>query len=402
MSIQHTGRNSTGVMVTGNNNVNNLGVVRNLGRRGIPITLLISNHPTMVGYSRYISEKLACPSPEQSEEQFISFLVTLGTQIDEKCIIIPTSDREVLALSKYKDELEQYYYLPIPSFEVVHKLVNKREFYQLLAQMSIPHPRTYFPEDISELKSIGREIKYPYIIKPAYMHLFTAKFGTKCFVIRSPQDLNNAIRKLENAGLDIIIQDIIPGKEHYSLLTYLNKRSEPIAICGWDKLRQYPPDFGQSSLCKSAWRSGPIDLAIQTLKAIKYHGIAEPEFKKDPRDGQYKFLEINARTSIPNALPAKCGVDIVYTAYSDIMGEYKGKSVSPQSGILWIHEFDDLLSCLKQIREGTLSVNEVIKSRRGKKVYATAAWDDSIPFFMTLFNLALAVLKRTYNLKSKL
>ncbi len=396
------GSHSVPVLIGGNNNVNNLGVARNLGRHGVPVILLDYERPSIARSSRYISKKLACPDPSESEIQFIDFLINQGKQTDEKYIIIPTNDAAVLALSRYQEELEQYYLLPIPSFKVVETLVNKKYFYQFLDQISVPHPRTYFPADVAELESIGREIEYPYIIKPVYSHLFDVEFATKCFVIKSTQDLNYAIKRLENKKLDVIMQEIIPGNEHYSLLTYFDRRAEPLAICGWDKLRQSPPDFGMSSsLCRSAWRAAPIEIATQILKVLKYHGIAEPEFKKDPRDGQYKFLEINARTSVPIALPAKCGVNIEYTAYLDILGQYHGNPVSPQSGILWINEITDLLSCIKQIREGKLGVKEVIKSHLGKKVYATAAWDDPLPFISSLYNFVWHHLKKRFAIKKR-
>jgi D-aspartate ligase len=383
------------VLIGGNNNVNNLGVARNLGRHGVPVILLDYERPSIARSSRYIHKRLACPNPSKSEIQYIDFLINYGKQMDEKCVILPTNDAAVLALSRYKEELEQYYLLPIPGFEVVETLVNKKLFYQFLDQVSIPHPRTYFPTDIANLESISHEIEFPYIIKPTYSHLFDAEFATKCFLIKSSQDLKNAVKRLENKDLDVFIQEIIPGNEHYSLLTYFNRRAEPLAICGWDKLKQFPPDFGMSSsLCKSVWRGAPICLAIQILKALKYHGIAEPEFKKDPRDGQYKFLEINARTSVPIALPARCGVNIEYTAYLDTIGRYNGNIVFPQGGILWINEITELVSCIKQIRKGKLNIREVVKSHLGKKVYATAAWDDPLPLVTSLYNFTRHYLEK--------
>jgi predicted ATP-grasp superfamily ATP-dependent carboligase len=242
-------------------------------------------------------------------------------------------------------------------------------------------------------------MEYPYIIKPACIHLFWPRFHTKCFVIHSYQELEDAAQRLENEDLEVMVQEIIPGKELYSLSTYFNKKSEPLAICGYDKLRQYPPDFGIGSIWRSAWRSGPIDLGIQVLKLLKYHGLAEPEFKRDPRDGKYKFLEINARSIMLNSLPTKCGADITYIAYLDTIGQYKGNSVSSQDGVLWIYEVFDLLSCLIQIKGGKLGVREIFKSFRGKKVLATATWDDPVPFFVFLFNLTRAGLKRLFRRK---
>jgi len=53
-------------------------------------------------------------------------------------MIVPTDDRDVLAFSKYKRELEQFYHLPVPAFETVQKLVNKKSFYKFLAEVNYP------------------------------------------------------------------------------------------------------------------------------------------------------------------------------------------------------------------------------------------------------------------------
>jgi len=198
---------------------------------------------------------------------------------------------------------------------------------------------------------------------------------------------------LRNKDLEVVMQEVIPGEEIYMFYTYFNKESEPLAVCGYDKLSQYPPDFGCGSLCKSMQRQTPIDLAIQVLKTIKYHGIAEPEFKRDLRNGEYKLLEINARTSTENRLPARCGVDIEYIAYLDTIGQYVEDSISPKNGILWIDEVGDLASCIIQLKEGRLGIREVFNSLRGKKEYAIFAWDDLMPFFISLLSLGFVILR---------
>ncbi|MFC1985411.1 hypothetical protein ACFLWC_00270 [Chloroflexota bacterium] len=384
--------NPTSVIVTGGNSINNLGVVRNLGRHGVPIVLLSADHVDMVRYSRYISKKITSPSLNKPETQFIDCLLDIGKQMNKKHMLIPTNDIEALILSRYRDDLEQFYILPMPSLKVIQKLVDKKRFYKLLDQLSIPHPKTYFPKDIAELKSIAEQIEYPYIIKPAYSHLFAKEFGSKNFAINSQHELNKAVEKLGRKDLEVVIQEIIPGNEIYMFYTYFNKDSEPVAICGYDKLRQYPPDFGSGSLCRSSQRHAPIDLAIQVLKAIKYYGIAEPEFKRDPRDGKYKLLEINARTTTESSLPPRCGVNIEYTAYLDATGQYVGNKISsPRDGILWVDEIGDLASCLKQWKDGKLGAREIISSFKGEKVYARAARDDPFPFFVSFLTLGFVV-----------
>ncbi len=397
MKLKNTRSNKVPVIVIGNDNINNLGVVRSLGRHGIPTILLSSNHQDIARYSRFTNQRLKFPDPKDSEDEFIEFLLDLGRTMEREAVIIPTNDAAVFALSRHKYKLEKYFLLPVPDFKIVEKLVNKRYFYQFLTQLSLPYPRTYFPADLNELKNIGEEIEYPYIIKPEYMHLFKAVFGAKLFLVDSPEKLSYVIEKLEQTNLDVFIQDIIPGNDHYSLLTYLNRESKPCAVCGWDKIRQDPPFFGNSSvLCKTEWREEPISLALQTLQTLRYYGIAEPEFKKDPRDNEYKFLEINARSSIPNALAAKCGADIIYTAYLDTIGKYNGNSLSPQSGILWIDEINDLRVCLKQILKKKLSIPGIFRIFKEKHTLALAAWDDPLPLFISLLDMLCYYFKQVF------
>ncbi|MBA7668763.1 hypothetical protein ES703_76878 [subsurface metagenome] len=392
IKMEYKSGHQVGVMVIGGGAGNALGVVRGLGRRGIPVLFLDSDRRHPARYSRSVDRRLVCPDPNESEIQFVDFLRDVAKRSRDKYMIIPAGDAEVIAISKHKEELQHFYLLPLPSFEVVNKLANKKEFYKLLNQMSVQHPRTYFPEDISELELIGRDIGYPYIVKPAYSHLFGKRFRTKCFLINSYEELTRAIEKLRDEKLEVVIQKIVPGKDIYAFCAFFNNRSEPIAVCGYDKIRQYPPDFGSGSLCKSAWRQVPINSAIKVLKGIRYQGIAESEFKKDPRDGEYKLLEINARTSLQNRLLSRCGVDVEYVAYLDTIGQFGGGSILPEEGILWIDEISNLLSCVVQLKAGRLRVREIVVSLGGKKEYATFAWGDPIPFFVHLSNLSSALL----------
>ena len=119
--------------------------------------------------------------------------------------------------------------------------------------MKIPHPKTYFPKNVIDLWLMGKEVDYPYIIKPAYSSTFQEEFGRKCFLINSSQELKRAVDKLRGKSFEVMVQEIIPGEETYEFYTYLNKQSDPLGICGWDRIRQYPPGFGTGSFCKSNW-----------------------------------------------------------------------------------------------------------------------------------------------------
>jgi predicted ATP-grasp superfamily ATP-dependent carboligase len=316
-----------------------------------------------------------------------------GKHIDRKLVIIPAGDGEVLALSKYRHDLEHYYHLPIASYDLVQKLVNKREFYKLLLEMKIPHPKTYFPDSLDDLRSIGRELEYPFVIKPEYSSLFQMEFGRKTFLINSANELEMAINRLTGKDLGIVIQEIIPGREIYAFYTYLNKESKPLALCGYDKIRHYPPDFGSGSFCESRWRPSIVEPVIDLLKKIAYHGFAEPELMRDPRDSEYKLLEINARTPLQNRLASACGVDMEYLAFLDAGGRPMKDSMSFRNNVLWVDDLADSLALLIQLKRKEFGISDLLKTLKPGKVHSVFDWNDPLPFIARAADRGLRLLR---------
>lgn len=385
--------NLGGVIVIGGTGCNGLGIVRAFGKRRIPVVLLDSDDHDIIRYSKYAKTRIKCKSPE-FENDFVKILLDFGKKIDKKMMIIPASDSEVIILSKHKHELEKYYCIPVPAYNIVEKLVNKKKFYKLLAEVDFPHPKTYFPENLTELREIGLKISYPFIIKPAYSLVFHREFGSKNFVVRSHKEFLLAIDKLRGKSLDVMIQEIIPGNEIYMFYTYFNRKSEPIAVCGYDKIRQFPDDFGSGSFCKSNWRISPVKECIRLLQTIKYQGFAEPELKRDPRDGKYKLIEINARTTTQNRLSAACGVDMEYLAYLDVTGQLVKNQFKFLKNICWIDDLKDLLSLWSRLRLKQSSVREIIKTLGTRKVHSIFSWDDPVPFFIYAIKTCIRILSR--------
>jgi D-aspartate ligase len=371
------------VLLTGIHNVNNLGVLRGLGRKGIPITLLDVDPCSMVRYSSFINQRLSCPNPQVSDTAFIHFLIELSTHLDHKPVIIPTGDAEVMALSRHKDALDAFYRIPISSLDIIDLLVNKKRFFQYLSRKAIQSPKSYFPETIDEAIYIANHIEYPFIIKSAYSHEFIKRFRKKVFVIRSFSEFEKAVELLYAAKLDYFLQEIIPGNALYLFYTYFNRQSVPLGICGYDKVRQLPDDFGIGTVCRSINRPEPIDTAVQFLRNINYHGLAEPEFKLDPRDGVYKIIEINTRSVTQTLLANACGVHVEYLAYLDMIQENIASIGLAKEGVLWIDEINDLNYHISKIRKGFFSVADIV-SLKGKKVFACAAADDPAPFLFAL------------------
>jgi predicted ATP-grasp superfamily ATP-dependent carboligase len=302
---------------------------------------------------------------------------------------------DVLAISKHRDKLERYYEFPIAKFNVIEKLVNKRKFYEMLEKLDVAHPKTYFPNNISDVKEISKEISYPYIVKPVFSTNFGREFSVKCFKANSANELIKAYNRASSSGHAVVIQEVIPGSDTnvYGFCSYFNCKFEPIGIFIYKKIRGCPEGFGLCCLVESIREPELIKIGTKLLQNLEYHGISEVEFKKNLGDDTFKIIEINARTWGENSLAARCGVDLSYMAYMDAIGGDVEKVVLKKEGVKWLYMFDDIRSSFKSMLKGELSFIEYINSLKGEKEYAIFAWDDPVPFIVSPFNISSAILK---------
>jgi len=71
------------------------------------------------------------------------------------------------------------------------------------------------------------------------------------------------------------------------------------------------------------------------LAAFGFRGVSQVEFKRDPRDGRYKLMEINARLWQWHGLAAACGVDVPRIAYADLTGAVPPDASMDGTGKRW-------------------------------------------------------------------
>ena len=357
-----------------------LGVTRCLGRQGVPVVWLDSN-PKQIGFLSKDCIGIVCPDPKNNEGEYVDFLVHLGENLNDKGVLFPTGDVEVLAILRNRSKLEKYYQIPMADLDVAEKLLNKRIFYKVLEEQEVPHPTTYFLRDASELRSISGKINYPCIVKPSFSDRFRLDFVTKVFRAESSEQLSRLYNKALSKNHDVIIQEIIPGgaKNMYGLNAYYDKNFTPNGVFMYRRIREWPHDFGNGCVIESVKVPELEEIIDPFIKKIRYHGIVDAEFKKDPRDGKFKLIEINARCWVQVGLPARCGVNIPYIAYMDAVGKNVEKATYNKKHVKWFYMCEDILSSLKSMLNDDFSFREWADSFRGEKEYAIFARDDPLP-----------------------
>jgi predicted ATP-grasp superfamily ATP-dependent carboligase len=71
---------------------------------------------------------------------------------------------------------------------------------------------------------------------------------------------------------------------------------------------------------EAVWVDEVVERGLALLAAWRYSGLSQVEFKRDPRSGRYKLMEVNARLWQWHGLAAACGVDVPVIAYRELTG----------------------------------------------------------------------------------
>lgn len=123
------------------------------------------------------------------------------------------------------------------------------------------------------------------------------------------------------------------------------------------------------------------------MKEIGYQGILDIGYRFDPRDGQYKVLDINPRVGQAFRLfVAKNGMDVVRALYQDLTGQ-EIYPIIPREGRRWVIEDFDIISLLHYYQENTLTFGEWLRSFKGLEEGAWFHWKDPLPFLKMISGL---------------
>lgn len=375
----------------GPGSINGLGVARNLGRNGVRV-YCVAEQKSEIAYSRYCRRFFDVPQIEKSKDVLRAFLSSIKRELPYPAVLFPCSDLFCISLSQLEDEPtgelnDQYVTFGGP--EAVGTLVNKNKFYRSLDKYGIPHPTTYFPETFQDTENISKQVEYPIYLRPSISQIFGERFQKKGFVARSQAELIRYYNLASRNGFEVTIQEIIPGPATnlVGINGYFNKMRDPQAFFAYRRLREYPQRFGNNSLIESIPISDVLCLKETVenyLKKLRYHGIFEAEFKKDQRDGNFKLLEINARSWWQNSFPTKCGINLILMAYLDAIGKKTDYVDTYRTGVKWLFFINDLFSSMEMLHERQISVREWLSSFRKTEDYAYLSADDPLPLIASL------------------
>ncbi len=286
-----------------------LSIVRSLGRRGIEVTVGDITSISISSYSKYCTHSFAYPPPKRDPQGFIDFLLSFLKE-DSYDVLFPMDMDAILLVAKHLEEFSKHTKVPIPSYETILRANNKVEVLRLAEEIGIPCPNTYFVEDISEVVKAKDEIGYPMVIKPRDV------FGSLGVTyVKEGEDLLEKYLGVHHRHPFPMVQEYIPYGGAYGVSALLNSSGEVRASFVHKRLREYPVKGGPSTLREGVHYPELEEMGLRLLKHLKWHGVANVEFRADARDGIPKLMEVNPRFWGSVELAIVSGIDFPWLLY---------------------------------------------------------------------------------------
>ena len=385
----------TGAVVVGGD-FQGLGIVRSLGRRGIPV-YVIDDEFNISHFSRYTSRSIKVPDLHDGQK-VVETALNVGRKFDLKdWVLYPTRDETVAAFSRYRSQLAEFFRVPTPDWDSIQWAWDKRNTYCLAEKLGIPTPRTWYPKVMSELDALEAEL--PLAIKPAIKEHFV--YATKAKAWRA--DTLGELRERFSEALRLVgpgeamIQELIPGdgRQQFAYCAFF-KDGKAIGSMTARRRRQHPSEFGRASTFVETIDQPLLEAYSERfLRDINYYGLAELEYKLDPRDGQYKLLDVNARTWGYHTLGQRAGVDFPYLLFSDQLGESL-QTCRARVGVKWIRLVTDLVTGLIEIKRGNLDWKGYVRSLISFDIESVFSRDDPLPAVIEMLLVPYLIVKRGF------
>jgi D-aspartate ligase len=359
-----------------------LGILRSLGRLGIPVSTVDSNPRGPSSYSRYLRRRFVFDLAGASPEATVEHLVLAGRRLGSRALLIPTWDDLAIVVADAEPALREEFLLPRQPGGLARSLVSKKEMHRLALAHGVPTPQASFPTSVNDVRAFAADATFPVMIKGIFGNRLHQRAGRALFIAERPADLIRLYRDLEDpANPNLMLQEYIPGGDDavWMFNGYFDANSECLFGLTGRKLRQTPAYAGTTSLGVCLRNNTVDEVTRRWMKELGYRGILDIGYRYDARDGQYKVLDVNPRIgSTFRLFVGRRGLDVVRALYRDLTGQPVPADAMIE-GRRWLDEHD-FGSSRTYRRDGKLTIRQWAASLCDVQESIYVAKDDMAPF----------------------
>ena len=372
-----------------------LGVIRSLGRLGVPVYGVHEGRLAPAASSRFLQGRYFWNPGSGDPGRLHEGLLRLADRIGRPAVLIPTDDAGAIFLAEHGAELRSSYLFPSPPPDLPRRVAGKYSLHQLCSQLGVPTPQAVMADSGMTARQFAAEAGFPLIAKLAtpwhghgHVHSTT--------IIASLDELDRIYAACSRAGAGLMLQEFIPAspESDWFFHGYCDSHSACRPAFTGVKERSYPAHAGLTSLGRSVTNTRLRAEITELLAAIGYCGIVDLDIRWDARHGQFKLLDFNPRLGAQFRLfRDAAGTDVAIAQYLDLTGQPVPDS-EQVSGRRFLVENYDPIAAVSYWRRGELGSRAWAASLRGVDEMAWFARDDLRPFGLMCLRMGWRMVAR--------
>jgi D-aspartate ligase len=373
-----------------------LGVIRSLGRLGIPVYAVHESRWAPPATSKYLRGGFvwATGDIQDDPDRLLDGLMTIADRIGDPAILVPTDDAAAVFVAEQAATLEGRFCFPRPPVALPRALASKRGLYQLCNDLGVPCPMAVLPSSRAEVEAFCEDATFPVVVKGAEPWLLPKGAGVRSTSIaHSPERVLDLYQLVEgHRATGLLLQEYISPEagQDWFFHGYCDAASRCLVSFTGRKLRSYPAQAGPTSLGRWVPNEELQRQSEELFRAISYRGVMDLDYRLDLRDGRYKLLDFNPRLGAQFRLfEDDLGIDVVRAMHLDITGRAVPQG-RPIAGRAFIVENHDPIASWQYRRAGELTLRAWWRSLTGVREAAWFAADDLVPFLMICLRFLLA------------
>jgi D-aspartate ligase len=377
-----------------------LGVIRSLGRLGVPVYGVHEGPWAPAASSRYLAGRFFWQPHPDDPQRTVSGLLDLASRIGRRAVLYATDDAGAIFLAEHGDALREAFAFPRPPADLPRQLAGKYSMFQLCRDLGVPTPQAMLAWSPGEAAGFAAQTGFPLIAK-----LTTPWRGTRTAsgpplrsttIVRTPEELRDVCDRAQAADAGLMLQEYIPPApgQDWFFHGYVDQAGHCMPAFTGVKDRSYPAYAGLTSLGRSVPNSRLREQVTAMTAAIGFRGLADLDLRFDPRDAQYKLLDFNPRLGAQFRLfTTGTGVDVARAAYLDLTGQPAAAGEMTRGRRFLVENYDPL-GAVGYWRRGELGLGSWVKSLRRVDEVAWLARDDLRPFGLMCARMAWRAMTR--------
>jgi len=358
-----------------------LGVIRSLGRLGVPVYGVHEGPFAPAASSRFLHGRYFWNPGVQDVARIQDGLLRLADQIGEPAVLFATDDAGAIFLAEHGEPLRSVFLFPHPEPDLPRRLADKYSLYQLCRELEVPTPHVVMADSTATMKQFAADTGFPLVAKLAEPWRGHRQLHSTT-VLADSGALSRIWAACSETGPRLMLQEFVPAspQSDWFFHGYCDSKSACTRAFTGIKERSYPAHAGLTSLGRSAGNDRLRAQVCRLLAAISYRGIMDLDIRWDARDGEFKVLDFNPRLGAQFRLfEDTAGVDVAIAQYLDLTGQEVPHGEQIHGRRLLVENYDPIAAA-SYWRSGELAIRTWAKSLRGLDETAWFARDDLLPF----------------------